>query len=424
METTTDAPTIRKQQPRLPNVLREIRINALFALILLVWLPLVAGVFLIQNWRWLLRGALLWGSLALIAPPGPRAVLGPQQQVQTHSPQLCVHTRLIDEVFEWKIQRSLQLVREMGADHIVEFFPWAYIEGQRGRYDWSQADKIMRHAQNQGLHVIARMGFVPAWAQGDSGFATLNDLREDAYPDFADFVATFAARYAGVVDHLIIWNEPNLAFEWGYREVAPARYLRLLQAVYDPVKQANPDVNILGAALAPTLEPAGSPHGLNDLHYLEQLLALGAADYMDGLAVHTYGFNHPPEADPAPDRLNFRRVELLHAQWQAVAGDAPVYITESGWNDHPRWTLAVRPSQRVQYTVDALRYAEAYWPWLNQLCFWAFRYPAPTHSYPDHFTFVTPDFTIKPIYYALQAHARQTSNIEDTLWLPPPAPAS
>ena len=76
-----------------------------------------------------------------------------------------MHTRLIDEVDEWKIQRSLELVREMGAGTIVEFFPWAYIEGSEDQYDWSSADRIVRHARNQGMHIIARLGLVPEWAR-------------------------------------------------------------------------------------------------------------------------------------------------------------------------------------------------------------------------------------------------------------------
>lgn len=371
-----------------------------------------------QHWRWYLRLGIAWYILGLLGAIGPRAPLGPQQVVQTEHPHICVHTRLIDEVWEWKIQRTLQLVREMGATSIVEFFPWAYIEGTEDYYDWEPADRIIRHAQNQGLTVIARMGLVPNWARPRE--STLNELPEEAFDDFAQFVADFAARYAGVVNQIIIWNEPNLAFEWGFRQVDPAGYARLLQAVYAPVHAANSDVMILVAGLAPTLEPEGSPNGLNDLIYLEQLYEAGAADYFDGIAMHTYGFTEPPEAPPADDALNFRRAELLHAIMTRFGDDdKPMFITETGWNDHPRWTKAVRPAQRIQYTLDAFRYAEANWPWLDKLCLWAFRYTMPTFSYPDNFEIVTSGFQIKPIYYAIQDYAlgRETGT---SLWLPAP----
>ncbi len=376
-----------------------------------------------RHWRWLLRAAVAWAIIASLLPAGPRVALGPPQVVDTLKPQVCVHTRLIDEVWEWTIQRSLQLVREMGASTIVEFFPWAYLEPEPGRYDWASADRIIQHARSQGLQVIARMGLVPAWARADveESFSTLNYLPEDSFDDFAAFVAAFAVRYAGAVNHIIIWNEPNLAFEWGYRQVDPAAYARLLEAVYAPVHAANPQVIILAAGLAPTLEPPGSANGLNDLLFLEALYQAGAAPYFDALAVHTYGFTEPPAAEPGFDQLNFRRAELLHAiMLRYDRPDKPVYITETGWNDHPRWTKAVRPAQRVSYTVAAFEYAEANWPWLNKLCIWALRYPAPTRGYPDYFTLLTPGFQRKPIYYAIQSYAREAERSAD-LWLPPPA---
>lgn len=375
-----------------------------------------------SNWFWLVRVAIAWSILIRLTPAPPRAPLGPLQTVPTVKPAVCVHTRLIDEVYEWKIQRSLQMVREMGANTIVEFFPWAYAEPNRGQHDWTSFDRIINHARNQGLHVIARMGLVPAWARPDKDGqnTTLNFLPDESFDEFADFVATFAKRYAGVVDHIIIWNEPNLSFEWGYRPVDPAGYVRLLKAVYAPAHSANPNVVVLAAPLAPTLEPLGSPNGLDDLLYLESIYKAGAAPYFDALAMHTYGFTEPPEAPPAADGLNFRRAELLHdIMLRYDQPDKPVYITESGWNDNPRWTKAVRPSLRAAYTVNAFKWAEDNWPWLYKLCVWALRYPISTRSYPDNFTLLTADFQPKPIYTAIQAYARGWER-NDELWLPAP----
>ncbi len=380
----------------------------------------------LRNWRslslWAVRIYALSMLLGSILPVEPRATIGPQQYVDSQKQQVCVHTRLIDEVFEWKIQQSLIYVREMGADTIVEFFPWAYIEQADGVYDWAQADKIIRHAQNQGIQVIARMGFVPDWARPDieAEYATLNYLPEESYSLFADFVAAFAERYRGVVNHIIIWNEPNLAFEWGYRDVNPEAYARLLATVYPRVKTVNPDIYVLAGALAPTLEPLGSQHGLNDITYLQMLYEAGAAPFFDALAIHTYGFTEPPESEPAFNRLNFRRAELLRKIMVDYGDeDKPVFITETGWNDSPRWTKAVRPSQRVSYTINAYQWAEERWDWVDKMCIWALRYPTPTNSYPDNFTLITPDFQLKPIYYALQAYARDLAR-SDTQWLPPP----
>jgi hypothetical protein len=218
-------------------------------------------------------------------------------------------------------------------------------------------------------------------------------------------VAAFATRYKGRVDHIIIWNEPNLSFEWGYRPVEPKGYAELLKAVYTRAHVANPDVTILAGALAPTLEPEGSPAGLNDLLYLEQMYVAGAAPYFDALAAHAYGLTQPAEAPPARDALNFRRVELLR---RVMVGhddrDKPIYVTEAGWNDHPRWAHAVRPAQRIEYTLNAYEWARQHWPWCQCVAMWAFRYPSPTYNYQDYYAFVTTSFEPRVIYLEVQTY--------------------
>lgn len=345
--------------------------------------------------------------LVSLAPAPPRVTLGPPQTVITNNPAICVHTRLTDEVEEWKIQRTLELVRDMGAPTIVEYFPWPYVDRGKGRYDWGHFDRIIRHAENQGLRVIARLGLVPAWARPptEEKVTSLTYLPSDRFEDFAAFVGAFVARYRGRVEDVIIWNEPNLSLEWGGRPPDPEAYAELLRLSYHAAHAANPEVRVLGGALAPTLESSGS--AMSDLNFLERLYAAGGAEWFDALAVHTYGFTAPPDDLPDPDAINFRRVELLRAI-MARHGDAntPIVITESGWSDDPRWTNAVRPGQRIAYTLEAFEQVAA-WPWVETLCLWNFRIPADQTNRRDaYFALVSSDFARKPVYEAIQAYAR------------------
>ena len=353
------------------------------------------------------------------APPIAEQPLDvPQQVVQTQKPQVCAHTLLENEVEAVKILRSLEMTRELGAATIVQFFPWAYVESRQGHYDWARADSILRLARLQGLRIIARLGLTPGWARPTG--TTLTFLPDAAFAAFADYAAAFAARYATDIQHIIIWNEPNLSAEWGFQPADPARYARLLAVSYARIKQVNPAAVVQAGALAPTLEKAGSSVGLNELDFLEALYKQGAGDHFDALAVHTYGFRAPPEAPPQPERLNFRRVELLR-EVMVNNGDShkTIHITESGWNDHPRWLHAVRPSQRAAYTIRAYQYAEAHWDWLEALCIWALRYPVDLRGYPDGYTLINAEFLAKPVYYELKAYARGWS-VGEALWLPAP----
>ncbi len=115
---------------------------------------------------------------------------------------------------------------------------------------------------------------------------------------------------------------------------------------------------MLGGALAPTLAPPGSEWGMDDLDYLQGMYDAGAAPYFDVLAVHAYGWAFPPDDPPDPAAVNFAALELLREIMVRNGDEAKqVMITEGGWNDHPRWTKAVRPSQRVAYTVRAYEMA-------------------------------------------------------------------
>ena len=353
-----------------------------------------------------LAALILWtiaGILVAQVPPAP-VTLGPQQTVRTANPKMGVHTRLTDEVEPRKIKRTLEMVRQMGAPWIVEYFPWGYIEPAKGQYNWEHADLVVDHANRQGLSVIARIDYVPAWARPDD--TTFRYLPGENFDDYDDFIYAFVDHFRGRIHAVIIWNEPNLSFEWGFRPVDPAAYVDLLRGAYRRAKEADPNVRVLAAGLAPTLARTDDPRAMSDLSFLQATYDAGAAPYFDALAAHAYGWKFPPDDPPASDKINFRRVEILR-QVMIENGDADkqIYITEAGWNDHPRWTKAVRPAQRAAYTVQAYEIAQD-WPWCTVLAIWSFRLPWPTHTFQDYFTLVDVDFVPKPIYREIQNYAR------------------
>lgn len=352
-----------------------------------------------------LRLLLLLASLAALGLAG-HAVLqsssSARQIVLTRAPKVGVHTRVTDEVELWKIERTFQMVREMGATWAVEYFPWPYIEPDQGRFDWGHADLVVNTAYAQGITLIARIDSVPDWARPKN--TTSRYLDEAHYSDYADFVCAFVQRYKDKVHYYIIWNEPNVAFEWGYRPVSPEAYTDLLRATYPRVKDVDPSAKVIAAGLAPTLEE--SDMAMSDLSYLQRMYDAGAKDYFDVMSVHAYGWKFPPD-DPADlQRINFSRAALTRQVMERNGdSDKPVFITEGGWNDHPRWTKAVRPAQRVEYTVRAYQKVDEEWPWCQVVALWVFRLPAPSHTYNDYATFVNFDFTPKPVYEAVREYA-------------------
>jgi hypothetical protein len=331
--------------------------------------------------------------------------LPPQQSVQTTNPLIGVHTRLSGVADENYVQRTFEQVRAMGASWVVELFPWSYIQ-PRSRYgfDWGGADMVVQHARRQGLQVVARLDFVPVWARPPR--TTERYLDPEQYADYANYVAAFAERYRPYgLRHLMIWNEPNLRFEWGERDPDPGAYAALLKVVYPRVKAVVPDAIIIAGGLSPGQMLDGGATRMDDMQFLASLYDAEAKPYFDMWAVHAYGGQTPPDSAPAPEEINFRRIELVRSLMDSFGDNQKrIIITEGGWNDHLRWNAAVRPADRLRWTIAAYEQAQRY-PWLEAACFWQFSTPFATRSYPDNWNFVAPDGTPRAIYFAVQQYA-------------------
>lgn len=260
----------------------------------------------------------------------------------------------------------LAAARGAGAQFVVVVFSWRDIEPIPGVFYWEEPDAALRAAAYYGLDVVARLDRAPDWALVEEGPAP---VALDAY---ANFAARVAARYAGRLAGAIVWNEPNLAAEWNGLTPDPAGYAALLAAAYPAIKAADPRLPVALAGLAFTEGDGVS--ALNDLDYLQSLYSLGAAGSFDVLAAHAYGFGRPPEDEPGPGALNFRRLELHRALMEA-AGDAatPVWITEAGWRTAApapadEWQV-VSANQQADYSLRAVTLAGS-WPWLERMAFW------------------------------------------------------
>jgi polysaccharide biosynthesis protein PslG len=208
------------------------------------------------------------------------------------------------------------------------------------------------------------------------------------------------------VQYYIIWNEPNTAAEWGQRKPDPQAYADLLKVAATRAREADPAAKVVLAGMAPNLEDENSNVALNDLVYLGRLYDAGAQPYFDVVAVHAYGLQNPPDEPSSPASVNFARTEEIYKTMQRRGdGSKPVFVTEGGWNDSPRWSYAVKPYQRIEYTVRAYRKAQEEWPWCKGVMLWASRLPSPAYTYFDNYTFLTSDFIPKPVYLEVQKYA-------------------
>jgi polysaccharide biosynthesis protein PslG len=314
-----------------------------------------------------------------------------------------------------------RLVRKLGFGWLKHKFAWRDISGARGAYDWYRTDRIVALAEQNRLKLLVRLDQQPQWAQADPGALTTNGPPGDL-ADFGQFCGAVAGRYRGRVQAYEVWNEPNLAREWGGQPPDPAAYVQLLKVCYLAIKQADPQAIVISAGLAPT--GTDDETAMPDDKFYQGMYDAGAAAYFDVLGTHAPGYMNPPErspdeteADPALQArwVTFRRVEDVRAiMVRNGDGDKQLAITEMGWTSNPidpayAW-YAVTEEQKADYLVRAYQFAREHWaPWISLMAAIYIADPSWTEADEQYWWAITrpvppgdPPFLL-PAYTALKA---------------------
>ncbi|HUE75606.1 MAG TPA: endo-1,4-beta-xylanase [Chloroflexota bacterium] len=331
---------------------------------------------------------LLFASALPIPPPGatrasvssapPRTIL--DTDINPYGANFFLH----HEAEPWKIEKTFQMAREAGIGWAKQHFPWEELELRKDRFwddrlnksTWEKYDRIVDEALKNNIQVIARLDRPPAWTRVDN---SVPERPPDNFEDYGDFVHAVVSHFKGRVYYYQIWNEPNIYPEWGDQSIDAAGYTRLLEIAYRRAKEADPNVRILSAPLAQTLET--NTRNLSELVFLNQMYEHGAQNSFDILFANGYGFDRPPDDAPDPNVLNFARVTLVREIMERHGdGGKPIWFNEFGWNASPDslprdkllWGQ-VTEQQQADYTAQAIRLARERWPWAGVFNIWYFR---------------------------------------------------
>jgi hypothetical protein len=334
-----------------------------------------------------------------------------------------INTFLQNEVEPSKRERQVQLIAEAGFHWIRQEFQWEDIE-VHGKGDfvdrrndpagvdaWAKYDHIVDLAERYGLEIIARLSNPPAWSRGlGDGGGSL--APPDDIADYGDFVAAVVSRYAGRIRFYQMWNEPNIYPEWGEAPVNPEAYTELLCHAYGRAKEADPEAVVLSGALAPTL--ALDERNFNDLLFLQRMYDAGAGNCFDILSMQGYGlWSGPTDHRQRPTMINYAR-NVLVRDMMVQNGDEnkAIWISEMNWNPVPDEVLTqgfygqVTLEQAARYAPLAYQRAQQEWPWIGVINFWFFKRASDAEKDQEwyYFRMAEPDFTLLPVYYAMQEY--------------------
>ncbi|MBE0691063.1 MAG: hypothetical protein IH587_13170, partial [Anaerolineae bacterium] len=350
-----------------------------------------------------------------------------------------VNTFLEQEVEVAKRDRQVEMIAEAGFGWLRQEFPWEDIEiharddfeDRRNDRDgdgdidaddvisaWDKYDHIVDLAETYGLRLQVRLSNPPSWTHADPAIG--EKAPPDDVQDYVNYAVAVAERYKGRIQHYQVWNEPNIYPEWGEQPVDPAAYTELLCRTYDALKAVDPEIVVISAALAPTINLAD--RNLSDYVFLQRMYDAGAARCFDVMSTQGYGFfSGPSDRRMRPTTLTFSH-HLYLRDIMVANGDAhkPIWLAEAAWNAQPE-DPALVTSQYANFGIvseeEAARYmplayarAQQEWPWLGVINYWFFKQADDSRRNQSwyYFRMLEPDFTPLPVYDAMRDYVANT----------------
>lgn len=272
-------------------------------------------------------------------------------------------------------ERELNLLAAGGFRFVRMDFTWSEIEKQKGAYDFSRYDVLVRDMTARGIRILFILDYGnPLY---DDGVAPHTDEGRAA---FARFVEAGVKRYAGKGILWEIWNEPNISFWQPKPNVED--YAKLAHRVIDTIRRVAPGEFIVAPA------SSGFPWD-----FLETLGQRGVLAKLDAVTVHPYR-QQPPETAAS----DYRRLRLLLDRY-SPRKYLPILSGEWGYSDI--WT-----------GMDMYKQAR-YLPrqWLSNLAhdvflsiWYDWKNDGEDPKEPEHhFGTVYPNLRPKPAYVAAKA---------------------
>ncbi|HAU36709.1 MAG TPA: hypothetical protein DCX07_03200 [Phycisphaerales bacterium] len=220
----------------------------------------------------------------------------------------------------WPIEVASVLAKA-GIKHTRDEVHWDGIERARGEFTFDRYDSYLSVLDRLHMPPLIVLAFgnrlydapegVPMWCAAP--------YTENGFAGYARYAQAVLEHYGSQIRYVEVWNEYNGAFAKDPAAGRPEVYAEMLKHAYRAIKAIRPDVKVLGCSTI------GIPLG-----WLEEVFRRDGLRHMDGIAIHPYGYLHPPEAKEK-DLVALRELVLNYNDGKEM----PVWVTEQGWYTFP-----------------------------------------------------------------------------------------
>jgi hypothetical protein len=273
----------------------------------------------------------LTGLAVRLEPSTPGSIVGINSTLTT-----------INTVDRGKAESHARLMENAFVRMARETFDWNRVETRKGWFEWAKFDQAVEIAAAHQVELLGMLAYSASWASSAPAGATSPAF----YPpkntaDFADYARAVVHRYKDRVHTWEVWNEENSATFWK-SGVSAAGYAALLKATYAAIKAEDPTATVV----------FGGTVGF-DRPFMDGIVAAGAWNSFDALAIHTYVAGQP-ETSMVVSWLDNAKAYV------AAKGAKPIWITEFGWSTYAgsgSTYIGVSETRQAEYTARAYLHA-------------------------------------------------------------------
>ncbi len=264
------------------------------------------------------------------------------------------------------MDRAAALAAAAGVKWTREEFSYGMIEKAPREYDFAFFDKVVDTAHRHGISVYALLSY---WSP------FVKPYTEEAIEAYCDYARATVRRYKDRIKYWEIYNEPNIFFWEGPKDLYPV----LLARVYAVIKQEDPSARVLGISTAGIDRP-----------FIQRVLDANAP--FDDLTIHPY-------RSQLVERTFRRELE----ETAALVDPRGVWITEMGWSTQ----AAGGKSEREQAQLLARAYLTAVGAGVRNMGWYNFRNDGEDPFYNEaNFGVLRRDLSPKAAFRALATVCR------------------
>ena len=238
---------------------------------------------------------------------------------------------------------EIKMIADAGFRWVRMDFKWDLTERERGRYDFSEYDRLMKALDEYHIRALFILDY------GNPLYDNGNPPRTAAAQQaFARWASAAAKHFSNRGIMWEIYNEPNNSVFWPPGSNVN-EYVELALAVGRAFRSEVPHEQLIGPGVSQI-----------DFPFLEACFKAGLLDYWSGVSVHPYR-----KTDPETAALDYCRLRKLIQQYRTRSGsegvstnsglpDKDIPIISSEWGYSSAWRGMTEEKQAARLSRELL----------------------------------------------------------------------